>query len=85
MSIFMINSISNGQIRGESYTDGFMGQTGARIWLFLGFVFGFGAMIASVWILFAAYIVGDAKFMYPGFGLFFQNLFIFSGSVLHSF
>ena len=56
-----------------------MGQSGARIWLFIGFVFGFGAMIASVWIFFAGYVAAPTEFMYPGVALFFQNLLIFSG------
>ena len=59
-----------------------MGQSGAQVWLFIGFVFGFGAMIASVWILFAAYVVASPNYMYPGVALFFQNLFIFSGFVV---
>ena len=66
-------------MRGESYTNGCMGQTGARAWLFIGFVLGFGSMIASVWILFAAYVVSNSPVTYPGVGLFFQNALIFSG------
>ncbi|XP_064463771.1 transmembrane protein 50A-like isoform X1 [Ornithodoros turicata] len=57
LSLLMINAVSNGQIRGDSYTDGCMGQRGARTWLFLGFVLGFGSLIASCWILFADYVI----------------------------
>lgn len=30
---------------------------GARLWLFIGFMMMFGSFIASVWILFGAYVV----------------------------
>lgn len=74
-----VNAVSNSQVRGESYTEGFLGQNGARIWLFLGFVLGFASMIASIWILFAAYIFASNVSVLPGLGLFTQNLFIFLG------
>lgn len=54
-----INSVSNGQIRGESYTDGCLGQTAARVWLFIGFLMGFGSLIAAAWILFGFYVVNN--------------------------
>lgn len=54
-----INSVSNGQIRGESYTDGCLGQTAARVWLFIGFLMGFGSLIAASWILFGFYVVNN--------------------------
>lgn len=56
---FSINSVSNGQIRGESYTDGCLGQTAARVWLFIGFLMGFGSLIAASWILFGFYVVNN--------------------------
>lgn len=30
---------------------------GARVWLFIGFLLGFGSLIASCWILFGVYVV----------------------------
>lgn len=30
--------------------------TGARVWLFIGFMLMFGSLIASMWILFGAYV-----------------------------
>lgn len=30
---------------------------GARLWLFIGFMMMFGSLIASIWILFGAYVV----------------------------
>ncbi|KAI1303146.1 Transmembrane protein 50A [Halotydeus destructor] len=85
VSLFMINAVSNGQVRGESYTNGFLGQRGARIWLFVGFVLGFASMIASVWILFGDFIIQGKALLYPGLALFFQNLCIFMGSLLFKF
>ncbi|CAG2183086.1 unnamed protein product, partial [Oppiella nova] len=38
LSLFMINAVSNGHIRGDAYGSGVFGQTAARIWLFIGFV-----------------------------------------------
>lgn len=37
--------------------------TGARIWLFIGFMLMFGSLIASMWILFGAYVV-PSKFFF---------------------
>lgn len=48
-----MNSVTNAQIRGDSYNGGCLGSRGARGWLFLGFVMGFSAVIAACWILFA--------------------------------
>lgn len=31
-------------------------HTGARVWLFIGFMLMFGSLIASMWILFGAYV-----------------------------
>ncbi|MBZ3882128.1 Transmembrane protein 50A [Sciurus carolinensis] len=56
IAFLMINAVSNGQVRGDSYSEGCLGQTGARIWLFLGFMLAFGSLIASMWILFGGYV-----------------------------
>jgi hypothetical protein len=59
-----INSVSNAQIRGDAYSGGCFGSRGARFWLFGGFAMGFGAVIASCWILFADYVAyGEGKFL----------------------
>ena len=43
LSLFMVNTVSNGQLQGDSlYTDGLLGGVGAKIWFFLGFLVGFG-------------------------------------------
>lgn len=43
-------------MRGDAYEGGCMGTREARIWIFLGFVMGFAAVIASCTILFTVYI-----------------------------
>ncbi|XP_028167872.1 transmembrane protein 50A [Ostrinia nubilalis] len=86
LSLIMINSVSNAQVRGETYTGGCMGPRGARLWLFFGFVIGFGSLIASCWILFANYVnaKGDNE-TWPGVCLFLQNALIFAGSLIFKF
>ncbi|KAJ1525429.1 hypothetical protein ONE63_010242 [Megalurothrips usitatus] len=86
LSLFMINAVSNAQMRGDAYNGGFCGPRGARLWLFLGFVMGFGSVIASCWILFANYVSNpEMPSHWPGFALFFQNVFIFMGSLIYKF
>ena len=45
LSMFMVNSVSNSVIRGESFTEGVLGVGGARIWFFVGFLMGFASFI----------------------------------------
>lgn len=52
-----INSVSNGQLRGDTFTDGCAGPRTARLWLFTGLVLGFASLIASAWILFTGYVI----------------------------
>ncbi|XP_061729982.1 transmembrane protein 50A-like isoform X1 [Cydia pomonella] len=91
ISLIMINSVSNAQVRGETYTGGCMGPRGARLWLFMGFVVGFASLIAACWILFANYVNtgkpgSDAtKNTWAGVSLFLQNAFIFAGSLVFKF
>ena len=77
IAFLMINAVSNGQVRGDSYSEGCLGQTGARIWLFIGFMLAFGSLIASMWILFGGYVAKEKDVVYPGIAVFFQNAFIF--------
>ncbi|KAK3097683.1 hypothetical protein FSP39_012085 [Pinctada imbricata] len=87
VAFFFINSVSNGQIRGDAYTTGCMGTTGARVWLFIGFLLGFGALIAASWILFGAYVVHkpDGVPDWPGIAVFLQNALIFISSLIFKF
>ncbi|XP_027199097.1 transmembrane protein 50A [Dermatophagoides pteronyssinus] len=81
ISLLMINSVSSSRIEMYSYGGG---DYTVHIWLFIGFVLGFGSLIASLWILFGAYVVTGVNIL-PGLGIFFQNLFIFLGSIIFKF
>ncbi|XP_044738080.1 transmembrane protein 50A [Chrysoperla carnea] len=85
ISLLMVNSVSNAQIRGDAYDGGCLGPRGARIWLFLGFVLGFASVIASCWILFANFVNQPNVKTYPGVALFLQCAFIFIGSTIFKF
>jgi len=63
ISFFMVNAISNGQLRGESYTEGCLGVRSARVWFFFGFLLGFGSLIGASWILFGEYVTNDCYSM----------------------
>lgn len=85
IALFMINSVSNGQVRGDAYNTGCLGQTGARVWLFIGFMLGFGTLIASCWILFGVYVVPNKSPDWPGVAIFLQNALIFFGGIVFKF
>uniref|UniRef100_A0A4D5RB17 Transmembrane protein 50A n=1 Tax=Scolopendra viridis TaxID=118503 RepID=A0A4D5RB17_SCOVI len=85
LALFMINAVSNGQVRGDTYTTGCLGQKGARVWLFIGFLLGFGALIAANWILFQIYVIPMKATQWPGVALFLQNAFIFFGGLVFKF
>jgi len=90
ISMFMVNSISNGLLRGEGFTEGICGSVGARIWFFMGFMMGFSSFIGSCYILFGEYVHGsNANFSpdntYPGVAFFIQNLFILVSSIIYRF
>ncbi|KXJ25714.1 transmembrane protein 50A [Exaiptasia diaphana] len=85
VAVFMINAVSNAQVRGESYTTGCLGQTGARVWLIIGFLMAFGSLIAACWILFGAYVVTEAENPWPGVAIFLQNALIFFSAFVFKF
>ncbi|KAM4772668.1 transmembrane protein 50A-like [Rhinophrynus dorsalis] len=84
-AFLMINVVSNGHVHGERYIDGCLGQTGARIWLFIGFMLSFGYLITSMWNLFGGYVAKVVTQVYPGVVVFFQNAFIFFGGIVFKF
>lgn len=57
LALLMINSVSTGQITGDTYNEGCIGQRGARAWLFVGFVLAFGGLLGSLWVLIQQFIV----------------------------
>ncbi|XP_014674486.1 PREDICTED: transmembrane protein 50B-like [Priapulus caudatus] len=87
LAFFMINAVSNSAVRGDSYTPGCLGQRGARVWLLIGFLLGFGAIIASAWILFASYVIYPTPNVdqWPGVAVFLQNALIFISALLFKF
>lgn len=85
ISLLMINSVTNAQVRNNDYNGGCLGSRGAKGWLFVGFVMGFAAVIAACWILFAGFVAAGAQHNWPGVGLFLQNVFIFLGSITYKF
>ncbi|KAJ3648997.1 hypothetical protein Zmor_000905 [Zophobas morio] len=85
LSLIMINSVSNAQMRGDAYEGGCLGPRGAKVWLFVGFVMGFASVIASCGILFANFAGKKNAHYWPGVGLFLQNVFIFIASLIFKF
>ncbi|KAF7265366.1 transmembrane protein 50B [Rhynchophorus ferrugineus] len=85
LSLIMVNSVSNAQMNGDSYEGGCLGTRGARIWVFLGFVMGFAAVIASCSILFTVYINQAGKSKSAGVSLFLQNALICIASIIFKF
>ncbi|CAH0552094.1 unnamed protein product [Brassicogethes aeneus] len=83
LSLIIVNSLSNAQIRGDAYEGGCLGPRGSRVVLFLGFVIGFASVIASCWVLFAGFADSDTK--WPGVALFLQNALIFIASIIYKF
>ena len=57
--------------------DGLLGTRGARLWLLVGFVLGFGSLIAAIWIMFAVFVIPKDGSVYTGLAFFMQNFFIF--------
>lgn len=85
VAVFMINAVSNAQVRGETYGTSCIGQTGARVWLIMGFLLLFGSLIAASWILFGAYVVPAKSDPWPGVAVFLQNAFIFFSGIVFKF
>ncbi|OZC08758.1 hypothetical protein X798_04172 [Onchocerca flexuosa] len=86
IAMFMVNAVSNSQIRGESMNENILGTKGSRLWLMLGFVLSFASLVAALWIMFADYVLvtGDHP-IWPGVALFFHNFLIFISSLVYKF
>lgn len=87
LSLIMINSISSNHMHGDSFADGCIDERGARAYLFIGLLIGFGALISSVWILFETYVIESTKAasVWPGVWLLAQNVLIFLAAMLLKF
>ncbi len=57
--------MSTGQVTGETYTEGCLGQKGARAWLFVGFVLAFAGLIGSLWIFIQEFLVPGTYAVVP--------------------
>lgn len=86
IAMFMVNAVSNSQVRGESMHESILGARGSRLWLMLGFVLSFASLVAALWIMFADYVlvIGDHP-TWPGVALFFHNFLIFTASLVYKF
>ncbi|CAM2718672.1 unnamed protein product [Rotaria socialis] len=73
LALILANSVSNSQI--SSYNNASV-RIGARLILFISFIFVFGSFIASVWVLFGYYVAYKKERLYPGLAIFGQNLAI---------
>jgi len=83
ISFIMVNAVSNDVLQGgAAYDGGCLGESGAKIWLFLGFVIGFAAVIASVWVLIVDL---KDKIAIGGIQFLLQNIFILAASLLYKF
>jgi len=88
VSMFMVNTVSNGHLQGDSlYTDGVCGGVAAKIWFFLGFLIGFGALMGSFVIFFGDYLSENSPYhsVVPGVQFMLQNLFILAASLIYRF
>ncbi|XP_069681161.1 transmembrane protein 50B-like [Periplaneta americana] len=91
VSLIMVNSISTDMITTDNTsTSPCCGRLGARIWLFWGLFIGFSALIASIWIMIEHHRVEVDEFqdplpLWPAWGLFLQNMFIFASSMIMRF
>merc|ERR1712035_103398 len=98
LSFLLINSVSNSRLDDDFYEGGLCGGCGAKVWLFMGFMCSFGSVIASLWILFGAYVTNGPDIpdgsdalkycpssSYPGIAIFLQNFFILISTMVFKF
>lgn len=85
IAFFMVNAVSNAQVRGETFEAGCMGQTGARLWILVGFLLGFGGLIGGCYVLFGGYVVPNEPDAWPGVAVFLQNSLIFFSALVFKF
>lgn len=79
-------------MNGTGYSDGCMGTNGVKVWLFTGFVLGFSALIASVWLMISEFTQDLSPSdtpkeggSWPGIVLLLQNALILVSSLLYKF
>lgn len=84
ISFIIVNSISNSHLRDDGGFDGSSAKA-AKAFLLVGFILGFTALTASVWILISEYATGKYGATYPGVALLIQNILIFLSSLTFKF
>ncbi|XP_031631362.1 transmembrane protein 50A [Contarinia nasturtii] len=85
ISLVMVNSVTQAQISGDvTFNGGCLEARGARIWIFVGFLLGFAAIIAAVWAMIADFS-NEKVSSWPGISVLLQNVFIFLGSIIFKF
>ncbi|KFB48740.1 hypothetical protein ZHAS_00016745 [Anopheles sinensis] len=68
------------------FTGGILGESGIKVFLFAGFVLGFTAIIAAIWIMIADFAVNESRTdKYPGYALLMHNVFIFFSMIIYKF
>ena len=85
IGLLMVNAVSNSQLRGDAYVPGALGTSGTRVWMVIGFLCSFGAIIGASFILFGEYVYKKIEPSYPGTGFFMQNLLIFMATIIFKF
>ncbi|KAI0983869.1 hypothetical protein GJ496_012010 [Pomphorhynchus laevis] len=82
IALIMINIVSSSRINNDMYMDNPQHTILARFWMFTGFLLSFGSLIASLWILISVYLIPHKSPTSPGISLFFQNICIFTSSLI---
>ncbi|VDM58062.1 unnamed protein product [Angiostrongylus costaricensis] len=86
IAMFMVNAVSNSQVRGESLQEGLLGTKGSRLWLMAAFVLSFASLVAATWVLFSDYVLLTGNHtVWPGVALFLTNFIIFVSSCVYKF
>ncbi|CAD7080795.1 unnamed protein product [Hermetia illucens] len=82
ISFFMVNTVKNSHLS----EDNFGSRTHlAKIWLLIGFMLGFSAIIASVWIMVADFTSKDKVETWPGVAILLQNVLILISNLIYRF
>ena len=86
VAMFMINSVSNNQVTGQAMEESILGTKGARLWMMTAFFLSFASIVASLWIMFAEFVLVQGNIPnWPGLVIFFHSLFIFFASLVYKF
>ncbi|KAK0425532.1 hypothetical protein QR680_009248 [Steinernema hermaphroditum] len=86
IAMFMVNAVSNSQVRGQAMEEGLLGTKGARLWMMSAFVLSFSCLVAAIWVMFADFVlITGVHAVWPGVALFLHNFLIFLASLTYKF